>query len=391
MKQFFTLVSEGRGFELAEKIEPNQLLREYRSGDRPGVRFSATVYVHGKNRNHTRFDESELETFAASFKGQPFLADHSRKQADRGGTILDSVLEERDGKQVIRQTIDARKPWAVEGVLDGTVDRFSIGWNAEEYICTVCDLDFFDEDHKHSVFDVGTKDKKSGEIVEVLMKGVEGMEVSAVTHPAVPGTGTEGLLAQLSQLKETRASGKPGMKPGGTEDKQEDPMKEKVLSLLGLAADTAEPEALAALEKRLSAPSTPAPSLLTALGLGAEASNDEAIAKVYTLVPRSELEKALSTVAEAKAVDLVRSGKAAGKVTPAMEAWANEFARRDPVEFEKCLATMPVQVPPQFATPPAPAPDPKKIEKDEDAVRRSAGLSEDEWKRAKERVAALVN
>lgn len=384
MKQFFTMVADLGGFELAETRTPaNQMLREFRAGERPFVRFAATVYVHGPNKNYTRLNEPELEQFAASFKGAPFLSDHSRKQSDRGGTIVDSRLEDVGGKKVIRQTIDAVKPWAVEGVLDGTVDRFSIGWNAEEYICTVCGVDFFAEDHKHSIVDVGTKDKKSGETVEVLMKGLEGMETSAVTHPAVPGTSTEGLLAQLTQLKETRASGM------SSERISEDTMKEKILSLLGLSADTSEEEALNAFEKRLKAPPSVPATLLTALGLGAEATTDEAVAKAFSMVPREDLEAAEKRVADQAADELVRKGKAAGKITPAMEEWANATARRDAAAFSALLETMPVQIP----TAPAPAPtsDPgEKTNTEDEEAARLAGLSVEKFRAGKREFLALV-
>lgn len=385
MKQFFTLVSEARGMELADNgIQADQMLREYRAGNRPAVRFNATVYVHGKNRNYTQLNMPELAQFAESFKGAPFLADHSRKQSDRGGTIVDSrLVETADGKKAIVQTIDAVKPWAVEGVLDGTVDRYSIGWNAEEYICTVCDTDFFDPDHAHSIYDIGSKDKKTGKTIEVLMKGLEGMETSAVTHPAVPGTSTDGFLAQMTELSEQRASGRSGIRPARTGSTQEDSMKEKVYSLLGLAADIAEPEALATLEKRLKVPAPVVPAeLATALGLSADATVGEATAKAYSLVPREDVEKERAKVAELKADELVRAGKAAGKITPIMEEWARTFARRDPAEFEKCLTSMPVQVP---GAPKPETTDPKVTTEsaEDEEFRLSTGLSKDEWNAAK--------
>jgi hypothetical protein len=355
------------------------------------MKVRARVYRTGRNKNYVRFDEGELEQFAASFVGRPFLQDHSRKQADRAGTILESVLENDGDEKVIRQTLLAVKPWAIDSLSDGTMDRFSIGWDAEEYVCTVCNADIFG--CKHGPFSVGSKDKKTGETVEVLMRGLEGMEVSAVTHPAVGGTGVDEVLSQLQQMTESRASERTAIPPvrrsGGID--QEVAMLDKFLALLGLPADTAEPEALAALETRLTAPLAVPAGLLTALGLGAEATTDEAIAKAYTLVPREDLEAERKKVAEAKADELIRQGKAAGKITPAMEAWATEFAKRDSAEFEKCLATMPVQFQPA-AAPPA-TEDPKKTnphDEDDAEAARLAGLSIENYRKGKQEFLKLL-
>ncbi len=387
MKQFFTLVSIDRGATLADGTDRAAALKQFRAGERPGVRFSATVYGEGPNKNHTILNPAELEAFAGSFVGQPFLQNHSRYQSDRGGTIVASKLETDGDRRVIRQTIEAVKPWAVESVLDGTIDRFSIGWNAEEYLCTVCGTSFFDEDEKHSPWDLGRTDRKSGKVVQCLMKGLEGAEVSAVTHPAVAGTRIDEVLQQLS---EQRASGGSGIRPGRTEGKSEVPMKEKVCALLGLAADTAEPEALAALEKRLSSPKTVLPAgLLSALDLGAEGTENEAIARVHAIkavtVSREVHDKTVADLAEERATRLVRKYEDAGKVTPAMRDWALSTAKKDAAEFERLMADFPVVRPaleqPNPAEKTAAKVDANGLTEEDDRNRLEAGLSVDEWKK----------
>lgn len=383
----FTLDVGLHGVSFLEHLSTEEMMNEYRAGKRRGIQAKATVYVHGPNKNFVVLNESELGQFAESFRGQPFLQDHARTQIARGGTIIESKLEEIDGKKVIRQTIEAVKPWAIEGLLDRTVDRFSIGWFAEENVCTVCDVDFFDEGHKHTIYDIGQKDKKTGKTIQVLMRGLEGIETSAVTHPAISGTSTDAVFSQLQQFKESTASG--ASRPGA---KQEDKMLEKIRELLGLSADTAEPEALAAIEKLRSAPASVPAALLTALGLGAQASTDEAVAKAYGMVPREQLETLQKELGAAKAEDLVRGGKAAGKITPAMEAWAHEFAQRNPAEFEKCLATMPVQVPPANPAAPITADPGAKVKadtEDEEAARLS-GLSVEKYRAGKHEFLQLV-
>ncbi len=382
MKNTFTLVSSDVGCELGEQIQ---------IGDRAGVKFKATVFGTGPNKNHVILNEAELEQFAASFTGQPFLRDHERSQTARGGTILDSRLEDVNGRKVIRQTISAVKPWAVEGVKDGTIDRFSIGWAADEYICTVCSTDFRDEDEKHTIFDIGRKDRKSGKTVEVLMKGLSGSEVSAVTHPAVPGTSADGVLEQLQQLMESSASGaRQSGRVGRGQNDREELMIEKLRSLLGLAADAAEPEALAALETRLSAPRPLVAGILSALGLGAEATDDEAIAAVHklhaTTVPKEQYEAVAKELGTIKAEALVRRYEDERKITPAMRDWARSLAESNPAEFERIMATFPVATPALSAPPPPSAPP--AISSDEDEQRALAGVTTDEWNRAKAKVAA---
>lgn len=390
MKQFFTMVLAERQENTLAQTERATMLQKYRAQEIPGVEWSARVYTHVPNKNHTILNEAELETFASSFIGQPFLKDHSHKYDDRGGTVLDSKLETINGKKVIRQTIQAVTPWAVEGYLNGTIDRYSIGWDAEQYVCTACGTDFLGPDCPHGLFDIGRKDPKTGKTVEILMKGLEGQETSTVTHPAVPGTGNDGTLAQLCQLKEVRADGNNAKanKP------KEQPMKERVIALLGLAADTAEPEALAALETRLKAPPAIPTAMLTVLGLKPEATIDQAIAEVVNLkapgnyVPKSEHEKVADELAEMKANAKVAKGKAEGKITPAAEDWARKFAKDNPAAFDAWIATKPVEVPGRGESGFTPAPMPKTVTLSEDELRgiRGLGMTPEEFLKAKDEV-----
>jgi hypothetical protein len=334
------------------------------------VAFRANVYVHDPDRirNPVVLNEEELPAFAASFKGQPFLADHAREQLTRGGTIKESELIEKDGKKVIAQTIVAVKPWAMEGVLDGTIDRFSIGWYAQEYICTVCNVGFGGDGCQHDFWDLGRKDPKTGAKVRVLMKGLEGIETSAVTHPAVPGTGLEA-LHQLCEWKNVS-----GNRAGAYS--QEVPMLERLVKLLGLQAGASEPEALIALEARLSEKPDGVPKALrTALGVTENATPDEVIAKVVGLtapgnyIPREEHDKVADELSTFKANEAVRTAIAQGKVTPAMESWAKEFAKRDPVSFTAYVAHAPRLVPLPSAGVEQPRIEDKRI---------SGGLTEDE-------------
>lgn len=325
----------------------DEVLGRFREGKLKTLRFDADVWTDGRNKNHFRFPDAELRSFAESFKGEPFLMDHSHELGKRGGTIIDSVLVERDGKKVIRQTIEAVKPWAIEGVLDGTIDRFSVGWDHEQTLCTVCSANILECPHLRNF---GKTDKATGKPVEVLWTGIKGIETSTVTNAAAEGTGQ--ILARLSAMAEvSRTNGNGNASGISPEQEEESHMKDKVLSLLGLPANTAEPEALSALEARLSQKPGFPKALCAALGVPESASETDVIVKAMSIsapgafVPKAEHDVVVTELAGVKASEKVRGAMAAGKVTPAMQEWALGFAKSDPASFDAFVAHAPAQVP----------------------------------------------
>lgn len=388
----------------AESVR-DRMLAAFRAGNLHRLKFSATVWTDGPNKNHYRFPPEELKAFAASFAGMPFLKDHAPMQDSRGGTILESeLIEGADGRQGIRQRIEAVKPWAVESALDGTLDRFSVGWDAEEYLCTVCKADILSDDCKHGPWKLGTKDEKTGEIVELLWKGISGVEVSAVTHPAAPGTTTEEVMAALAQLKERRppvlqtsatASGNP---PGA--NVLEVLMLERLLRLLNLPANTSEPDALSALEARLSKePGVPKP-LCTALGLPESASESEVVGKVVAMsapgafVSKAEHDRVAGELADMKASEKVRGALASGKLTPAMEPWALGLAKANPAAFDAFIEHAPKQVPlPSSGTvkPDTTAPKTDTLSEEARFVMSRMGVNEEEYLAVKRAESARSN
>jgi hypothetical protein len=325
-----------------------QALRDFKDGKLDSVRWSPIVFVNDdKLKKPVVFNEPELENFAASFVGQPFLKDHGEAYEDRGGTIIESGIVERNGKKAFKQTLEAVKPWAIEGYLDGTIDRYSIGWDAEEKICTVCAVEFNEPGCRHDIPHVGRMDKTSGKKVKILMKGLEGMETSAVIRPASTGTGNEEFALSLSLFK--KGNNAPVIQTDGS--MKEGQMLEKIRQMVGLPAAT-ETEALSALEARLTPQKPGVPkALCAALGLPETAPEDEVIGKVVGLTapgnytPKAEHDKTLDELATYKAKEKVAAGKAAMKITPAMEVWALDYAKRDPAAFDSFLAHAPVQMP----------------------------------------------
>lgn len=198
-----TLFSPGGGdIPIGDSVR-RDLLQRLRAGEPIRVEMEAVTYLQGNpdskayrpNRNFVRFKPSILAAFARSFAGVPFLRDHGqRKLEDRGGTITASKLE-TDGETLqIRQRFEIVKPWAVESALDGTLDRFSIGWSRTATVeCSICMCDWIDCAHWPG-------DRlEDGRIVELVFTGAEGVETSGVNVPAVLGTRIEA-IQQLTAI-----------------------------------------------------------------------------------------------------------------------------------------------------------------------------------------------
>lgn len=155
------------------------------------------------NKRFLRIADDDLARFAKTFAGNPALVDHNtHEQSARIGTILSSEAEHHGGTgwSSLLQTVRVVKPEAAISVLDGTIDRFSIGWHhgAGDVLCTV---------HRTSVLSSrschcwpGDRVQVDGaeKIVEYEFQSAEGVEVSAVNSPAVKGTKIEDIRAALA-------------------------------------------------------------------------------------------------------------------------------------------------------------------------------------------------
>lgn len=382
----FTVLRDLNGKpEEVRSINRDSMLAEHQQTPLKRLSFLARVYLSGPNKNHTILNEQELESFASTFVGKPFLKDHDTKSLDsRGGTIVESKLEQRGDRMAIIQRLEAVKPWAIEGFLDGTIDRFSIGWDADKYICTVCDTSFFSKKCAHTLYDIGNEDEASGKTVEILMKGLEGAETSAVNRPAVMGTGIEELcaakLAQFGQKKEVIGSIEVLTTTKEEEDEQ---MKETVLKLLGLPADTSEEKVQAALEQRLSAPPQVPPELKKVLGLSEDADTPTVLTRAAASVDKGEFEKLREEHNGLKASNEIARLKSEGKITPAMEEYFLKLAKENPVAFDAFKQS----AQPIFSTKPGPTvldtegTDKKKVDKSDSArlCMQRMGVTEEEY------------
>ncbi|MFC2065260.1 hypothetical protein ACFLXB_09225, partial [Chloroflexota bacterium] len=165
------------------------MIPKIESGEIDHLDFKAKVYRQGANKNFIRFRNEELEYFAPSFAGKPFLRNHDEGDiASRDGTIIQSYIQDDAFVQVIRLT--TRK--GMLAYLEGQIDRFSIGWFYKKVLCSICDSDFRGCQHWPGQTYIGQDDQS--QLCEVIFTGVSGKETSAVNVPAVDGTTLLGAL-----------------------------------------------------------------------------------------------------------------------------------------------------------------------------------------------------
>ncbi len=237
---FALLVLEASGERRAiDEAERRRLLERVRAGEHVELAFRALTFYQSKapNRNFIKFRRGALEHLTRSFRGQPFLRDHGQTSVtDRGGTILGAELTKTDDHAAIEMDIRAVKPWAVEGLLDGTIDRFSIGWRPTAPI--VCSVHRKPLRGKDGCL-CWPGDKVDDRLVEAVFTGADGVEVSAVNVPAVPQAQGIEIRAALSAWLETREH--VAAHHGGK--------MERIATMLGLGGAATEDDLAAALGK----------------------------------------------------------------------------------------------------------------------------------------------
>ena len=201
------ILKDNAGGELDARARA-ALIEAVRAGKHVELRARAITFRQrdgSPNKNFLRFKSSKLGEIAASFVGKPFLLDHSKSyQQARMGTIEESEAVPLAGGWVgFRQTLRAVKPHAVVSILDGTLDRFSIGWDPRgTVICTAHGVDVRSKKSCYWLEDCypGKLVEVDGEtkIAEYEWQSTEGLESSGVNTPAVSGTKIENVRAALA-------------------------------------------------------------------------------------------------------------------------------------------------------------------------------------------------
>jgi hypothetical protein len=235
-------MAEGQTLSAQTRTE---LLKAVRAGEFAGpLLVDARTFVQRPtpNRNFSRFKAGTLRAGAKTFAGQVVLLNHDqRNQQSRIGTIVKSQAVKESDEVSFMQTLSIVKPHAMESVLDGTIDRFSIGWFPTGTVeCSV---------HKQPMFGAGAcpcwpGDSVDGKAVEAVFTSWEGIEVSAVNVPAVVGTGIEGIRAALTAL---RAENNPS---GGKPRNPNKDTQMNIRQILGLPDDATDEQVAAELSKR---------------------------------------------------------------------------------------------------------------------------------------------
>ncbi len=314
-----------------------EALAKIRAGEILELEFDARTYLQSDtpNRNHVRIRPGKLAKVARSGRGTPFLTDHAWADVQkRGGTVVMSVLERGEKASAFLQTIRLVKPWAVEGVLDGTIDRFSIGWVATaDVVCTVCGTPILEECFHFPGDEV---DKEGGtEVVLWEFTDAELVEVSGVNVPAVVGTGIDEIRAALAAHNRG---------PGTPAPARSNRMSKSIRQLLGLPETASDDEVEAALEKRER-------ERELALARATEAEGRVAAATAAEQVARRAAEAVQVNQAIAR---LYQQGKlvhgrdaATGKEAPsAFEPHLRQMAEKDGLAaFNAYTASMPQLVP----------------------------------------------
>ncbi len=239
------------GSELA-KTERKALIERVQSGEFVELEIEANTYIQREtpNRNFVRFKDGTLSRFAKTGMNTPFLIDHNKRNVDsRGGTVVKSKLVRgEDGEKSISQTILLTKPWAVVGVLDGTIDRFSIGFMPTGPILYSHNKEEIDGWPKFWPGDV----LEDGTVVEWIFTEAELIETSGVNVPAVVGTQIDGVREALQLAlgeppkEKTKTSAN---KPSGKAPRKVERMSQ-IAKMLGLSEDASQEEIAAALSKQ---------------------------------------------------------------------------------------------------------------------------------------------
>lgn len=230
--------------EALADADRGELLKAVRAGEVVELELEAVTFIQRDtpNRNYVRFKAGILASFAKSFAGQPMLSDHNQWELSaRGGTILSSKLEHADdGSKQIRMRLRLVKPWAVEGALDGTLDRFSIGWSRTGVVeCSICSESLAKCDHWPG-------DRVGEKVCEAVFTAAVGTEVSGVNVPAVVGT----RIDSISRLEAIDPSSLADILAEDTTSEGFDTMKlfPALLAILCLPSTASEEDALKAVE-----------------------------------------------------------------------------------------------------------------------------------------------
>src|SRR3990167_7614580 len=169
-----------------------EILPKIESGEIEHLDFDARVFGTQPNRNHYTFKAEDMPAFAASFEGKPFLRNHDTYDIGaRDGTIAASRFE---GEWIL-QTIRLTTRRGMTDLVEGRIDRFSIGWFQDDVICSICNSSWLACPHSPGRQYDTLNGKKT---CTLIITNPVGKETSAVNANAVDGTS---ILSELQEYK----------------------------------------------------------------------------------------------------------------------------------------------------------------------------------------------
>ncbi|MFN8466321.1 MAG: hypothetical protein U0X20_12260 [Caldilineaceae bacterium] len=181
-------------------LDRAELRKQHAAGELQELEFEAVVFrAQYPNWNYVRFRAEDVDAFAASFVGVPFLRNHDMQDiAARDGIVTACWMDEPDhGEMHARVKLTTEE--GIRDFLAGRIDRFSISWfKRGETVCSICGKDVFGAECRHVP---GRTYVMHGQTLACEMVQIEplGREISAVNVPAAAGTH---ILSELMIRKE---------------------------------------------------------------------------------------------------------------------------------------------------------------------------------------------
>ena len=166
--------------------EHKEKLRAVRAGELTELTIDIIAFrAVYPNSNFMRFRDGDLPRFASSFAQQPFLRNHDVWDIGaRDGTIVASSLSGQDFRQTLRITTQR----GLEDLLQGRIDRFSIGWYYEDIHCSICNAPWLECEHWPGRKYKGPAKEDPEHLCELIFINPTGKETQRVNAPAVKGT-----------------------------------------------------------------------------------------------------------------------------------------------------------------------------------------------------------
>ena len=129
-------------------LDRAEMRKQFAAGELQELEFEAVVFqTVYPNWNYVRFRREEMDAFAGSFAGVPFLRNHDMQDiAARDGIVTACSMDGDAMHARIKLTTEE----GIRDFLAGRIDRFSISWFKHgATLCSVCGKDIFGPDCHH--------------------------------------------------------------------------------------------------------------------------------------------------------------------------------------------------------------------------------------------------